>query len=170
VNNAATQTEPLIDLGERIGTVRAGGQSQGTVLCAQHARLMREAHGENHQHQLRSCLRPRRNYAHYSTAKAGSNNDQVPGPRWRRTTSRRTLSCRAVATELTPPTGEPPLRPPCPQAASAPWTRSPGRGLLAGSECDYLTTQSHGRWRTDLGFCASRDCEFTHKYPRRRST
>jgi glucose 1-dehydrogenase len=164
VNNAATQNpSPLIDLEEKDWDYVLAVNLRAPFLCAQHAaRLMREGGRGGKIVNISSvhAYDPRRNYAHYSTAKAGLEqltrclalelaqyniqaNAVVPG---------------AVATELTPPDR---------QAAFA--TAVPaGRvgtvdeiarvvAFLAGSECDYLTgaslTVDGG---LTLGFCASR--------------
>jgi glucose 1-dehydrogenase len=164
VNNAATQNpSPLIDLEEKDWDYVLTVNLKAPFLCAQHAaRLMREGGHGGKIINISSvhASAPRRNYAHYSTAKAGLEqltkclalelaqyniqaNAVVPG---------------AVATELTPPDR---------QAAFA--TAVPaGRvgtvdeiarvvAFLAGNECDYLTgaslTVDGG---LTLGFCASR--------------
>ncbi len=165
VNNAATQNpSPLIDLEEKDWDYVLAVNLKAPFLCAQHAaRLMRANGGRGGKIINISSVHasaPRRNYAHYSTAKAGLEqltkclalelaedniqaNAVVPG---------------AVATELTPPDR---------QAAFA--TAVPaGRvgnvdeiarvvAFLAGDECNYLTgaslTVDGG---LTLGFCASR--------------
>jgi len=164
VNNAATQNpSPLIDLEEKDWDYVLTVNLKAPFLCAQHAaRLMREGGHGGKIINISSVHAdaPRRNYAHYSAAKAGLEqltkclalelaqyniqaNAVVPG---------------AVATELTPPDR---------QAAFA--TAVPaGRvgtvdeiarvvAFLASNECDYLTgaslTVDGG---LTLGFCASR--------------
>ncbi len=165
VNNAATQNpSPLIDLEEKDWDYVLAVNLKAPFLCAQYAaRLMRANNGHGGKIVNISSVHasaPRRNYAHYSTAKAGLEqltkclalelaqyniqaNTVVPG---------------AVATELTPPDR---------QAAFA--TAVPaGRvgtvdeiarvvAFLASNECDYLTgaslTVDGG---LTLGFCASR--------------
>ncbi len=164
VNNAATQNpSPLIDLEEKDWDYVLTVNLKAPFLCAQHAaRLMRTNGNGGRIINISSvhAYAPRRNYAHYSTAKAGLEqltkclalelaedniqaNAVVPG---------------AIATELTPPDR---------QAAFA--TAVPaGRvgtvdeiarvvAFLAGDECDYLTgaslTVDGG---LTLGFCASR--------------
>jgi glucose 1-dehydrogenase len=165
VNNAATQNPSLlIDLEEKDWDHVLAVNLKAPFLCAQHAaRLMRANNVRGGKiiniSSVHACA-PRRNYAHYSAAKAGLEqltrclalelaedniqaNAVVPG---------------AIATELTPPDR---------QAAFA--TAVPaGRvgtvdeiarvvAFLAGDECNYLTgaslTVDGGLM---LGFCASR--------------
>ncbi len=164
VNNAATQNpSPLLDLEEKDWDYVLTVNLKAPFLCAQHAaRLMRESgkggkiinissvHGSD----------PRRNYAHYSTAKAGL--EQLTRclalELAQYNIQANAVVAGAVATDLTPPDR---------QAAFA--TAVPaGRvgtvdeiarvvAFLAGHECDYLTgasvTVDGG---LTLGFCASR--------------
>jgi NAD(P)-dependent dehydrogenase (short-subunit alcohol dehydrogenase family) len=164
VNNAATQKpSPLIDLTEADWDYVLAVNLKAPFLCARHAaRLMREGGTGGKIINISSvhARDPRRNYAHYSAAKAGleqltrclalelaeyniQSNAVVAG---------------AVATELTPPSR---------QAAFA--TAVPaGRvgtvdeiarivAFLSTNECDYLTgasvTVDGG---LTLGFCATR--------------
>jgi len=164
VNNAATQNpSPLIDLKEkdwdRVLTVNL----KAPFLCAQHAaRLMRESGHGGKIVNISSVhgSAPRRNYAHYSTAKAGL--EQLTKclalELAEYNIQANAVVVGAVATDLTPPDR---------QAAFA--TAVPaGRvgtvdeiarvvAFLAGNECDYLTgasiTVDGG---LTLGFCASR--------------
>ena len=164
VNNAATQTpSPLVDLEEEDWDYVLAVNLKAPFLCAQHAaRLMRES-GNGGRIVNISCVHasaPRRNYAHYSTAKAGL--EQLTKclalELAEYNIQANAVVVGAVATELTPPDR---------QAAFA--TAIPaGRvgtvdeiarvvAFLAGNECDYLTgasiTVDGG---LTLGFCASR--------------
>ena len=164
VNNAATQTpSPLVDLEEEDWDYVLAVNLKAPFLCAQHAaRLMRESGKGGRIVNISSvhAYTPRRNYAHYSTAKAGL--EQLTKclalELAEYNIQANAVVVGAVATELTPPDR---------QAAFA--TAIPaGRvgtvdeiarvvAFLAGNECDYLTgasiTVDGG---LTLGFCASR--------------
>jgi len=164
VNNAATQNpSPLIDLEEKDWDYVLTVNLKAPFLCAQHAaRLMRGGGKGGKIVNISSvhAYAPRRNYAHYSTAKAGL--EQLTKclalELAEYNIQANTVVVGAVATELTPPDR---------QAAFA--TAVPaGRvgavdeiarvvAFLAGNECDYLTgasiTVDGG---LTLGFCASR--------------
>jgi glucose 1-dehydrogenase len=164
VNNAATQNpSPLLDLKEEAWDYVLSVNLKAPFLCAQHAaRLMREAGHGGKIINISSvhAFAPRRNYAHYSTAKAGL--EQLTKclalELAEYNIQANTVVVGAVATELTPPDR---------QAAFA--TAVPaGRvgtvdeiarvvAFLASNECDYLTgaslTVDGG---LTLGFCASR--------------
>ena len=164
VNNAATQNpSPLIDLEEEDWDYVLAVNLKAPFLCAQHAaRLMRESGNGGRIVNISSvhASAPRRNYAHYSTAKAGL--EQLTKclalELAEYNIQANAVVVGAVATELTPPNR---------QAAFA--TAIPaGRvgtvdeiarvvAFLAGNECDYLTgasiTVDGG---LTLGFCASR--------------
>lgn len=164
VNNAATQNpSPLIDLQEEDWDHVLTVNLKAPFLCAQHAaRLMREGGKGGKIVNVSSvhAYAPRRNYAHYSTAKAGL--EQLTKclalELAEYNIQANAVVVGAVATELTPPDR---------QAAFA--TAVPaGRvgtvdeiarvvAFLASNECDYLTgaslTVDGG---LTLGFCASR--------------
>jgi NAD(P)-dependent dehydrogenase (short-subunit alcohol dehydrogenase family) len=164
VNNAATQNpSPLVDLKEEDWDYVLAVNLKAPFLCAQHAaRLMRESGNGGRIVNISSvhASAPRRNYAHYSTAKAGL--EQLTKclalELAEYNIQANAVVVGAVATELTPPNR---------QAAFA--TAIPaGRvgtvdeiarvvAFLAGNECDYLTgasiTVDGG---LTLGFCASR--------------
>ena len=165
VNNAATQNpSPLIDLKEKDWDHVLAVNLKAPFLCAQHAaRLMRANNGRGGKIINVSSVHasaPRRNYAHYSTAKAGLEqltkclalelagdniqaNTVVPG---------------AIATELTPPDRQAAFATAVP-AGRVGTVEEIARvvAFLAGNECDYLTgaslTVDGG---LTLGFCASR--------------
>jgi len=164
VNNAATQNlSPLIDLAEEDWDYVLTVNLKAPFLCAQHAaRLMRERGNSGKIINISSvhAYAPRRNYAHYSTAKAGL--EQLTRclalELAEYNIQANAVVVGAVATELTPPDR---------QAAFA--TAVPaGRvgtvdeiarmvAFLTSNECDYLTgasvTVDGG---LTLGFCASR--------------
>jgi NAD(P)-dependent dehydrogenase (short-subunit alcohol dehydrogenase family) len=164
VNNAATQNpSPLVDLEEKDWDHVLTVNLKAPFLCAQHAaRLMRSGGRGGKIINISSvhAHAPRRNYAHYSTAKAGL--EQLTRclalELAEYNIQANAVVVGAVATELTPPDR---------QAAFA--TAVPaGRvgtvdeiarvvAFLAGNECDYLTgasvTVDGG---LTLGFCASR--------------
>ena len=164
VNNAATQNpSPLIDLEERDWDHVLAVNLKAPFLCAQHAARLMRAGGHGGKIVNISSVHayaPRRNYAHYSTAKAGL--EQLTKclalELAEYNIQANAIVVGAVATELTPPDR---------QAAFA--TAVPaGRvgtvdeiarvvAFLAGDECDYLTgasiTVDGG---LTLGFCASR--------------
>jgi len=164
VNNAATQNpSPLIDLEEEDWDYVLAVNLKAPFLCAQHAaRLMRESGSGGKIVNISSvhAYAPRRNYAHYSTAKAGL--EQLTKclalELAEYNIQANAVVVGAVATELTPPDR---------QAAFA--TAVPaGRvgtvdeiarvvAFLTSNECDYLTgasvTVDGG---LTLGFCASR--------------
>ena len=164
VNNAATQNpSPLIDLEEKDWDYVLTVNLKAPFLCAQHAaRLMRESGNGGKIINISSvhAYAPRRNYAHYSTAKAGL--EQLTKclalELAEYNIQANAVVVGAVATELTPPDR---------QAAFA--TAVPaGRvgtvdeiarvvAFLTSNECDYLTgasvTVDGG---LTLGFCASR--------------
>jgi glucose 1-dehydrogenase len=164
VNNAATQNpSPLLDLEEQDWDYVLAVNLKAPFLCAQHAaRLMREGGNGGKIVNISSvhACAPRRNYAHYSAAKAGL--EQLTRclalELAEYNIQANAVVVGAVATDLTPPDR---------QAAFA--TAVPaGRvgtvdevarvvAFLAGHECDYLTgaslTVDGG---LTLGFCASR--------------
>ncbi len=164
VNNAATQNpSPFIDLKERDWDYVLTVNLKAPFLCAQHAARLMRAGGHGGKIINISSVHasaPRRNYAHYSSAKAGL--EQLTKclalELAEYNIQANALVVGAVATELTPPDR---------QAAFA--TAVPaGRvgtvdeiarvvAFLAGGECDYLTgaclTVDGG---LTLGFCASR--------------
>ncbi len=164
VNNAATQNpSPLIDLEEKDWDYVLTVNLKAPFLCARHAaRLMRAGGNGGKIINISSvhAYAPRRNYAHYSTAKAGL--EQLTKclalELAEYNIQANAVVVGAVATDLTPPDR---------QAAFA--TAVPaGRvgtvdeiarvvAFLAGNECDYLTgaslTVDGG---LTLGFCASR--------------
>ncbi len=164
VNNAATQNpSPLLDLKEEDWDYVLTVNLKAPFLCAQHAaRLMRanEDGGKIINISSVHASAPRRNYAHYSTAKAGL--EQLTKclalELAEYNIQANAVVVGAVATDLTPPDR---------QAAFA--TAVPaGRvgtvdeiarvvAFLASHECDYLTgasvTVDGG---LTLGFCASR--------------
>jgi glucose 1-dehydrogenase len=164
VNNAATQKpSPLLDLEEKDWDHVLTVNLKAPFLCAQQAaRLMRENGRGGKIINISSvhAYAPRRNYAHYSTAKAGL--EQLTRclalELAEYNIQANAVVVGAVATDLTPPDR---------QAAFA--TAVPaGRvgtvdeiarvvAFLAGHECDYLTgaslTVDGG---LTLGFCANR--------------
>jgi NAD(P)-dependent dehydrogenase (short-subunit alcohol dehydrogenase family) len=164
VNNAATQNpSPLIDLAEEDWEYVLTVNLKAPFLCAQHAARLMRAGGNGGKIVNISSVHgyaPRRNYAHYSTAKAGLEQlTRCLALEWAEyNIQANAIVVGAVATELTPPDR---------QAAFA--TAVPaGRvatvdeiarvvAFLASNECDYLTgaslTVDGG---LTLGFCASR--------------
>ena len=164
VNNAATQNpSPLIDLEEKDWDHVLAVNLKAPFLCAQYAARLMRAGGRGGKIVNISSVHasaPRRNYAHYSTAKAGL--EQLTRclalELAQYNIQANSVVVGAVATELTPPDR---------QAAFA--TAVPaGRvgtvdeiarvvAFLASDECDYLTgasiTVDGG---LTLGFCASR--------------
>lgn len=164
VNNAATQNpSPLIDLEEKDWDYVLTVNLKAPFLCAQHAARLMRANGNGGKIINISSVHgsaPRRNYAHYSTAKAGL--EQLTKclalELAQYNIQANAVVVGAVATDLTPPDR---------QAAFA--TAVPaGRvgtvdeiarvvAFLAGNECDYLTGASATvDGGLTLGFCASR--------------
>ena len=164
VNNAATQNpSPLVDLKEADWDHVLSVNLKAPFLCAQHAtRLMRESGSGGKIINISSvhARDPRRDYAHYSAAKAGL--EQLTRclalELAEYNIQANTVVVGAVATELTPPDR---------QAAFA--TAIPaGRvgtvdeiarivAFLSTNECDYLTGASITiDGGLTLGFCASR--------------
>lgn len=164
VNNAATQNpSPLIDLKEEDWDYVLAVNLRAPFLCAQHAARLMRASGTGGKIVNISSVHayaPRRNYAHYSTAKAGleqltkclalelaAYNIQANA-----------VVVGAVATELTPPDRQAVFATAVP-AGRVGTVDEIARvvAFLTSNECDYLTgaslTVDGG---LTLGFCASR--------------
>jgi glucose 1-dehydrogenase len=164
VNNAATQNpSPLIDLKEEDWDYVLAVNLKAPFLCAQHAaRLMRSGGHGGKIVNISSvhASAPRRNYAHYSTAKGGL--EQLTRclalELAQYNIQANAVVVGAVATELTPPDRQTAFATAVP-AGRVGTVDEIARvvAFLASDECDYLTgaslTVDGG---LTLGFCASR--------------